>query len=148
MTGSLPTVGRNAAAVRANWSAGTPRSRSRSSSGAVKPRWRIWFRHLIRTLRPERRATNNTRIASTLPSADFAIPDARPDNAARAASIASIVVGLPVPPTQLTVRTIDLDHLEPTAAQITGQPRAVRAGAFHPHPTDRAERLSHERNSR
>jgi hypothetical protein len=40
-TVSLPAVGRSAAAVRANWSAGTSPSRSRSSSGAVKPRWRI-----------------------------------------------------------------------------------------------------------
>ena len=41
ITVSLPTVGRNAAAVAANWSTGTSRSRSRSSSGAVNPRWRI-----------------------------------------------------------------------------------------------------------
>ncbi len=34
-------AGRNEAAVRARCSRGTSRSRSRSSSGAVKPRWRI-----------------------------------------------------------------------------------------------------------
>ena len=33
---------------------GTPRNRSRSSSGAQKPRWRSWLRHLMRVSRPER----------------------------------------------------------------------------------------------
>src|SRR6266536_3780752 len=55
---------------------------------------------LIQVLDPhvaaERRATNKARIASTSPSADFAIPDARPDNAARAASIASSSSDLPL----------------------------------------------------
>ena len=49
-------------------------------------------------------------------------------------------VGLPRPPAQLTVRPVDLDHLERTAPQITGQTRAVRAGAFDTHPAERAER--------
>src|SRR5436190_10583804 len=50
----------------------------------------------MRPLRPERRTTNNARIASTSPSAVFAIPDARPDNTARAASIASSSSDLPL----------------------------------------------------
>ncbi len=94
-TTSVPRLGRNAAAVRRQRPRETSRRRSRSSSGAVKPRWRIWFRHLMRVSRAERFATSNTRIASTLPSAVFAIPDARPDNAARAASIASTVSDFP-----------------------------------------------------
>ena len=63
--------------------------------GAVKPRWRIWFKQRARAWRPERCATSNARIASTLPSAVFAIPDARPDSTARAASIASTGSDLP-----------------------------------------------------
>ena len=88
-------LGRSAAACRARVSTVTPRKRSRSSSGAVKPRWRIWLRHLMRTSLPERWATSSARIASTLPSAVFATPAARPDNAARAASTASPASDLP-----------------------------------------------------
>jgi hypothetical protein len=45
--------------------------------------------------RAERFAISNARIASALPSAVLAIPDARPDSAARAASTASTVSDLP-----------------------------------------------------
>ena len=70
-------------------------NRSRSSSGAVKPRWRIWFKHVIRASRPERLAMSSARIASPLPSAVLATPVARPDSTARAASMASRLSDLP-----------------------------------------------------
>jgi hypothetical protein len=41
----------------------------------------------------------------------------------------------------LAVRTIDLDHPQAATAQMARQSRPVRAGAFHPHPIDRAEQL-------
>ena len=43
-------------------------------------------------------------------------------------------IGLPLPASQLTVRTINLDHDHTLATQITRETRTVRAGAFHPHP--------------
>jgi len=63
--------------------------------GAVKPRWRIWFRAWILAERAGRLATISARIASTFPSRDLAAPQARPDNAARAASTASSGSDLP-----------------------------------------------------
>jgi hypothetical protein len=62
-------------------------------SGALKPRWRIWFKHVIR--RPERVTMSSARIASTLPSAVVATPVARPDSTARTASMASRLSDLP-----------------------------------------------------
>ena len=67
-------------------------------------------------------ATSSARIASTLPSAVLAIPAARPDSAARAASTASMVSDLPCPAPRLTVRAIDLDHLDATAAKKRARP--------------------------
>jgi hypothetical protein len=51
---------------------------------------------LIRVARAERLATTNALIASTLPSLDLPAPCARPDRAARAASMASAGSDLPV----------------------------------------------------
>ena len=39
----------------------------------------------------------------------------------------------------LTVRAIDLDHLDPGAAQEAGQAGPIGAGALHPDPIERAE---------
>ena len=78
MTGSLLGWGRSDAATPAIWDRGRSRSRSRRSSGAQNPRCRIWLRHAIRVSRPERFAIRSVRIASTFPSADLAIPVARP----------------------------------------------------------------------
>src|SRR5689334_13044078 len=49
------------------------------------------------------------------------------------------LVGLPVAATLLAVRTIDLDHHQALTAQMTRQPRPVRAGPFDPHPDERTE---------
>ena len=119
-TGSPPAVGRNVAAVCARRLRGTPRNRSRSSSGAVNPRWRIWFKHLMRVSCPERFAISSVRIASTLPSADFAIPNARPDTTARAASIASIASDFPT-------RRRNCRFGRSTSSTSTPRPRRKRA---------------------
>lgn len=96
MTGSPPRRGRSAAATPPRWSRLTPRNRSRSSSGAVKPRWRIWLSDLILVDRADRFATTRARMASTLPSRVLPAPWALPDSAARAASTASAGSDLPV----------------------------------------------------
>src|SRR5674476_1085240 len=62
-----------------------PRSSARSSSGAVEMRLRIWLRAWVRLPLAERRATRNTRMASTFPSLVLADPVASPPWAARAA---------------------------------------------------------------
>lgn len=124
ITGPVPSLmlpGRRAAAFAASCWRDTPASRCRSSSGAVKLRWRIWFRTWILVERADRLATTSARIASTFPSRDLAAPRARPDSAARAASIASS-------------GSVHLDDLDPGLAQKPGQARAVGAGALHPDP--------------
>jgi hypothetical protein len=50
-------------------------------------------------------------------------------------------IGLAVAATGLPVRTVDLDHLNTGAAQQTGQPGTIRAGALDPDPGHRAEGL-------
>ena len=60
-------------------------------------------------------------------------------SAARAASTASIAVGLAVAAAGLTVRAIDLDHHHPDRAQEAGQAGPVGAGALDPDPAQRAE---------
>lgn len=95
-TGSPPVRGRRLAASSPRWARGTPARRSRRSSGPQNPRWRIWFSAAILASRAERRATTNARIASMLPSRLLGWPAARPDSAARAASIASAGSDLPV----------------------------------------------------
>jgi hypothetical protein len=95
VTGSEPARGPKPAAAPRCWRE-MPLKRSRSSSAAVKPSWRIWLRVLILVDRALRLATPNALIASTLPSLDLPAPWARPDSAARAASIASAGSDLPV----------------------------------------------------
>jgi hypothetical protein len=90
-------------------------------------------------LRPERCATSSARIASTFPSAVFAIPDARPDSAARAASIASTGSDLPHA-ADLTVGAINLDHDQPTRLEVAREARAIGAGALDTDASDRTER--------
>ena len=84
---------------------------------------------------PERRATSNARIASTWPSAVFAIPTHDPTTP-------------PVPLRSRRARRTcrDGDVLGGSGDRPRspprphrgngGQPRAVGAGAFHPHPID------------
>ena len=91
-------------------------------------------------LRPERCATNNARIASTLPSPCFAMPDARPDSAARAASIASTGSDLPCIRRTWRFGAINLDHHETPRSQIARQARAIRAGALDTNLRDRTKR--------
>src|ERR671918_704832 len=93
VTGSPPARERSPAATPARWSRLTPRIRSRSSSGAVNPRWRIWLSDLILVERADRFATTSARIASTLPSRDLPAPWARPDSAARAADLGDVAEG-------------------------------------------------------
>ena len=57
--------------------------------------WRSWLSVVIRSSIADRRATINTRIASTFPVRDFGRPVADPDNAARAADTASSGSDLP-----------------------------------------------------
>ena len=58
------------------------------------------------------------------------------------------LVGLAVAAALLAVRTIDLDHHQALAAQMTRQAGAIRAGAFHPDPIDRTERRPANRATR
>ena len=74
MTGSPSGLGRMAATFLAIIRAESPCRDWRISSGAVNPRWRIWFRALILVSRAERLATTSARIASTLPSLVLAAP--------------------------------------------------------------------------
>ena len=112
-------------------------SRARSSSGPVKLRCRIWFRVMILAGRADRPATTSARIASTFPSRVLAAPLARPDSAARAASMASSGPGLAGPAARLPARPVHPGHGYPGRPQVTGQSRAVRAGAFHAGPGHR-----------
>ena len=75
----------------------------------------------------------------------FAIPDARPDSAARAASIASTGSDLPCMAAHLTVGAINFDHDQPARLQIARQARAIRAGAFDTDTSDRTERATASR---
>ena len=111
----------------------------RISSGAVKPRWRIWLRRgdlggLGRAFghhqRPDRfdvavAGLGQTQLAFTL------------SGASRLDGIKS--VGLALAPPFLTVGPVDLDHRHPDPAQLAGQRRPVGAGALHPHLVNVAE---------
>jgi hypothetical protein len=83
----------------------------------------------MRASRPERLATSRARIASTLPSAVLATPVARPDRTARAASMLS---DFPPCSAQLTVRAVDLHHLDTEAAQTASKPGAIGTGPSTP----------------
>ena len=107
-----------------------PRSSARSSSGAVEMRLRIWLRAWVRFPLAERRATRNTRMASTFPSLVLADPVASPPWAARAAATASSGIGLPRPPAALAVGPVDLDDGDLVGKQVTGQSGPIAAGPF------------------
>jgi hypothetical protein len=49
------------------------------------------------------------------------------------------LIGLAALAAHLTVRAIHLDHHQPPTAQMTSQPRAIGARAFHPDPINRTE---------
>jgi hypothetical protein len=61
----------------------------RIASGAVETMLRIWFTARVRSLRALSRTSLNTGNDSTAPVRVFASTEASPDNAARAAAIAS-----------------------------------------------------------
>ena len=75
-------------------------------------------------------------MASTLPSRVLATPKARPDNAARAASMASSESDLPCPGPLLAVGPVDFDDDETHSMQVTGEAGPVGARAFHPDQAD------------
>ncbi len=109
--------------------------------GAGEAKWRIWLRQRARAWRPERCATSNARIASTFPSPVFAMPDARPDNAARAASIASTGSDLPcmrrswrlVRSTSITTSPHDCRYRERPAPYAPVPSIPTRATGPNPH---------------
>ena len=145
VTGSGDRVGRSL--VPSATSAGTERPfrRQRSCSGAVKPRWRIWMRALTRAWRAERLATTSTRMASTAPSRDLGLP-ARPTAQCGPGGFDGIEwVGLAAASPLLSVGPVDLDDLDAGPAQVTGQTRAIRAGALHADLGDVAKALEPRR---
>ena len=120
-------------------SRGTPRNAFSQVIGPAEPEMAELVETADAASRPERFAISSARIASTRPSPVLAIPVARPLSTARAASTASSGIGLAGPPASLTVGAVDLDHLEPAAAQMTSQPSAIGAGPFDPDPLDHTE---------
>src|ERR687897_647925 len=139
ITGSPPARERSPAATPARWSRLAPRIRSRSSSGAVNPRWRIWLSDLILVERADRFATTSARMASTLPSRVLPAPWARPDSAARAASTASAGSDLPVRRRALRVGAVASDPRDARGAPRPRQAASIRAGALDPDLGDVAE---------
>src|SRR5271169_1952533 len=89
VTGSVDRVDRNPLAAAMNWGVARPLIRLWSWSGAVNVNCRIWVRALTLAWRADRLATASTRMASTAPSLDLALPRTLPDRTARAASTAS-----------------------------------------------------------
>ena len=80
----------------------------------------------MRAWRAERLATTRARIASTLPSADLAIPLSRPDNAPRAASMASTVSDLPCRRRSWRFGRSASITFTASSAQVPGQARRRR----------------------
>ena len=102
--------------------------------------WRIWVRALTRALRAERLATTRTRMASTAPSLLLAVPWARPDCAALAASTASRGSDFPLCLAGLAVLAVHFDDLDPGPGEMTGDPGAIGPGPFDSDLGDLAER--------
>ena len=130
--GDVGEVGRAAAQWLISCVALRPRSRSRSSSGAVTTRVCIWRCASARSLTALRRATRRVRSASTRPSRCLGVPVRVPASAARAAALGVDRVGLALPAAGLAVRPVDLDHGDAGLGEEPGQPGPVGAGALDP----------------
>ena len=129
VTTSGERVGRSPWAAATNAAMGRPLSRLCSWSGALKVSWRIWVSALIRAPRAERLATTRTRMASTEPSLLLAVPWARPERTARAASTASSGIGLAAVASGLAVLAVDFDDVDPCSGEEAGD-----AGPIGPRP--------------
>jgi hypothetical protein len=111
-----------------------PFSCSRRSAGAVTTRLRTWLRPWSLAERADRLATTKALIASTLPSLVLAAPWARPERAARAASIASAGSDLPVRRRDWRLGPPYLHYFDARGPQVTGEPGPVRARSLYAHP--------------
>ncbi len=111
----------------------------RISSGAVKPRWRIWLRAFTLVDRAERLATISARMASTWPSRCLGLPELAVPLGGMGGLDGVHGIGLAFAATLLAVGAVHLHHLHPRPAQVTGQAGPVAAGALHPDPHHRAE---------
>ena len=134
MTGSAPARGRSEAASTASCWRETPRRRSRSSSGPVKPRWRIWFERLdlgrAAAAFDDHQGPDRLDVAvSSLGRPERSTGLGRPGRLHRVRR-----VGLARAAAGLAVGAVDLDHLHPGGTQEPGKPGAVGAGALHPPP--------------
>ena len=118
---------------------GRPLSRLCSWSGPLKVSWRIWVSALIRAPRAERLATTRTRIASTEPSLLLALPWARPERTARAASTASSGSDLPLWVSGLAVLAIDFDDVDSSSGEVTSDAGPIGPGPLHADFADFSE---------
>ena len=141
VTASGERVGRSPSAAATKAAMGRPLRRLWSWSGALKVSWRIWPSALIRAPRAERLATTRTRMASTAPSLLLALPWARPDCAARAASTASRGSDLPALAPGLAVLAVHLDDVDPGSGEEAGDAGPIGARALHTDLADLAEGL-------
>ena len=89
-----------------------------------------WLTDLVRSPRAERLATISARIASTVPSRPLGAPRARPDSAALAALTASRGSDLPARRRSCRSQRSTSTTAIPAASEVTGQARAITAGAF------------------
>ncbi len=128
-----------AAACLAMCSRAAPCKDRRISSGAVKPRWRIWLSAFTLVERAERLATISARIASTCAVAVLGLPQLAVPLGGMGGLDGVHGVGLAFAATLLAVGAVHLHHLHPRPAQVTGQAGPVAAGALHPDPHHRAE---------
>src|ERR671918_1064793 len=110
----------------------SPRSWPRTTSGAVSQMLWNWLAAAVRALSAPARATRSWRSASTGPSPGLGCGGgvASEDRSCRRLGIDR--VGLAAASPVVTVRLVDLDHVQPPGAQMPGQSRTPRAGAFHP----------------
>ena len=104
-------------------------------------RLRIWLRAWILAERADRLATTRALIASTLPSLVLPAPWARPERAARAASMASAGSDLPVRRRDWRLGRSTSTTSTPDALQVPGEAGPVGARALDAHPGHRAKTL-------
>ena len=136
---SLPAVGRNAAAVAARLVDGHVPQPFAQLVGRGEPE----MADLIQVLDAHvaARAARHQQRADRFDVSIGGLRDPRRTTRQRRPCRFDRVelVGLAVPTTLLSVRTIDLDHHQTPTAQMARQPGAVGAGAFHPDPRRRPE---------
>ena len=140
-TAVVGSPGRSLAAPRTMRHTVVPRNCSRSSSGPVSNRARIWLSALTRAWRAERSAVRRARMASTFPVPGLGLGDGVTREHGLGGGDGVDGIGLAVAAPALAIGTAHLDRLHPLEVEEAGEPSSIGPGSLDAKALDLAELL-------